>query len=90
MTIKRPAAFAIPGDATQKTGGYIYEYELLQALRRNGRQVHHIELGSGFPEPSPAETAAAIDAMSSLPPDMQLIIDGLVFGSVDTAGLARV
>ena len=90
MTIKRPAAFAIPGDATQKTGGYIYEYELLQALRRNGRQVHHIELGSGFPEPSPAETAAAIDAMASLPPDMPLIIDGLVFGSVETAGLARV
>ena len=69
---KRPAAFAIPGDATQKTGGYIYEYELLQALRRNGRAVEHIELGAGFPNPSADETAAAIAAMAALPPDMPL------------------
>lgn len=87
---RRPAAFAIPGDATQKTGGYIYEYELLQALRRNGREVRHLELASGFPDPTSAETAAAIETMASLPPDMPLIIDGLVFGSIDTAGLAKV
>ncbi|MGV3574916.1 MAG: glycosyltransferase family 4 protein [Devosia sp.] len=87
---KRAAAFAIPGDATQKTGGYIYEYELLQALRRNGRAVEHIELGAGFPNPSADETAAAISAMAALPPDMPLIIDGLVFGSIDTAGLRTV
>lgn len=90
MTTKRPAAFAIPGDATQKTGGYIYEYELLQGLRRNGRPVRHIELGSGFPDPSPAETEAAIDAMAALSAHTPLIIDGLVFGSIDTAGLATV
>lgn len=81
------AAFAIPGDATQKTGGYIYEYELLQALRRNGREMRHLELGAGFPNPSASETAEAIAAMAALPPDMPLIIDGLVFGSIDTAGL---
>ncbi|SFV28328.1 hypothetical protein SAMN05216456_0492 [Devosia crocina] len=90
MSTKRPAAFAIPGDATQKTGGYIYEYELLQALRRNGRPVEHIELGAGFPDPTPAETQAAIDAMAALSEDTPLIIDGLVFGSIDTAGLATV
>jgi len=90
QTPKRAAAFAIPGDATQKTGGYIYEYELLQALRRNGRAVKHIELGAGFPNPSADETAAAIAAMAALPPDMPLIIDGLVFGSIDTAGLRTI
>lgn len=90
MSIKRPAAFAIPGDATQKTGGYIYEWELLQALRRNGRPVEHIELGAGFPDPTSAETEAAIDAMAALSDDTPLIIDGLVFGSIDTAGLAMV
>ena len=86
----RPAAFAIPGDATQKTGGYIYEYELLQALRRNGREVQHLELGAGFPNPSAAETASAIAAMAALSPETPLIIDGLVFGSIDTAGLRTV
>jgi glycosyltransferase involved in cell wall biosynthesis len=86
----RPAAFAIPGDATQKTGGYIYEYELLQALRRNRRSVEHIELASGFPDPTDKETVAAIAAMSALSVEVPLIIDGLVFGSIDTAGLATV
>ncbi|KKB80915.1 glycosyl transferase family 1 [Devosia soli] len=89
-TTRRPAAFAIPGDATQKTGGYIYEWELLQGLRRNGRAVDHIELASGFPDPSPAETRTAIETMAALPADVPLIIDGLVFGSIDTAGLETV
>lgn len=89
-TTAKAAAFAIPGDATQKTGGYIYEYELLQALRRAGRTVQHIELSAGFPDPSEAETTASIAAMAELPEDMPLIIDGLVFGSIDTAGLASV
>lgn len=84
------AAFAIPGDATQKTGGYIYEYELLQALRRTGRDMLHLELGAGFPNPGDTETAEAIAAMAALPPDVPLIIDGLVFGSIDTAGLRTV
>lgn len=88
--MKRPAAFAIPGDATQKTGGYIYEYELLQALRRNGRDVQHLELGAGFPNPTAEETALAISVMAALPPETPLIIDGLVFGSIDTAGLRTV
>ncbi len=87
---QHPAAFAIPGDATQKTGGYIYEYELLQGLRRNGRQMQHLELGAGFPDPSATETAAAIAAMAALPPDVPLIIDGLVFGSIETSGLATI
>jgi glycosyltransferase involved in cell wall biosynthesis len=89
-TTPKPAAFAIPGDATQKTGGYIYEYELLQALRRQGRAVAHLELGSGFPAPSADETADAIAQMAALSADTPLIIDGLVFGSIDTAGLATV
>lgn len=88
---QRPAAaFAIPGDATQKTGGYIYEYALLQALQRNGWDMTHLELGAGFPNPSTEETAAAIATMASLPQDMPLIIDGLVFGSIETAGLRMV
>lgn len=90
MTINRPAAFAIPGDATQKTGGYIYEYELLHALRRRGRDVMHLKLGAGFPDPSAVETAEAVAAMAALPPHMPLIIDGLVFGSIDTEGLRTV
>jgi glycosyltransferase involved in cell wall biosynthesis len=83
----RPAAFAVPGDIEQKTGGYIYEHQLLLGLRREGRDVEHIVLPGTFPDPSPPEMAASIAAMVALPSDVPLIIDGLVYGSVDTAGL---
>lgn len=86
----KPAAFAIPGDMTQKTGGYIYEYELLMALRAQGRQVEHLQLPAGFPDPRPLDTEMALDAMTGVAADVPLIIDGLVFGSIDTMGLARV
>ena len=48
-SMPRDAAFAIPGDIDQKTGGYIYEKSLLLALRAAGRRVEHIELPAGFP-----------------------------------------
>jgi hypothetical protein len=85
----RAAAFAIPGDMRQKTGGYIYEYELLMALRAQGRAVEHVQLAAGFPDPSAAQTRHAIEVMCDIAPDVPLIIDGLVFGSIETAGLAK-
>lgn len=86
----RPAAFAIPGDMHQKTGGYIYEKSLLYALRHAGRAVAHIELPGSFPGPSQAEMAASVATLAALPPDQPLILDGLVYGAIDTAGLALV
>ena len=84
------ASFAIPGDIDQKTGGYIYEKSLLLALRAAGRQVAHIELPASFPDPTAADTARSIAQLAALPPDQPIIVDGLVYGSIDTAGLASV
>jgi glycosyltransferase involved in cell wall biosynthesis len=86
----RPAAFAIPGDIDQKTGGYIYEKSLLMALRETGRDVAHVELPGSFPDAPPADMARAVAQLSALPPDQPVILDGLVYGSIDTAGLATV
>jgi hypothetical protein len=86
----RPAAFAIPGDIDQKTGGFIYEKNLLHALRAQGRRVAHVVLPAGFPHPTAAETAAAAAALAALPPDEPLILDGLVYGGLPTAALASV
>ena len=85
-----PASFAIPGDIDQKTGGYIYEKSLLHALRAAGRQVTHVELPGSFPDPTPADMARTITQLSALPADQPVILDGLVCGSIDTAGLACV
>lgn len=85
-----PAAFALPGDIATLTGGYIYERRLLQGLRALGHDVQHLQLPASFPDPSPAEMAAAIEALVAIAPDRPLILDGLVFGAIDPAGLARV
>lgn len=86
----RPAAFAIPGDINTVTGGYIYERRLLEELRAQGRDVQHIQLGATFPEPTDAEMTHAVDALVALPRERALILDGLVYGSIDPEGLARV
>lgn len=88
MTLLRPATFAIPGDITALTGGYIYERRLLEGLRDQGRDVRHLELPAAFPDPSPAEMATAIRQLQAVPQNRVLILDGLVFGAIDTAALA--
>ncbi len=84
MTLQK-AAFAIPGDINTVTGGYIYERRLLEGLRAQGRDVEHIQLGASFPDPSKADMAAAATRLLALPPDRPLILDGLVYGSIDTS-----
>ena len=86
----RPAAFAIPGDIDQMTGGYIYEKSLLLALRAAGRPVAHVELPGSFPDAPPADMARTVAQLAALPPDQPVILDGLVYGAIDTAGLASV
>jgi hypothetical protein len=86
----RPAVFAIPGDIDQKTGGYIYEKTLLHTLRDQGRRVDHLQLPGSFPLPPPADMAAAVAQLAAVPADTPVILDGLVCGGIDTAGLATV
>ncbi|GAB5447095.1 glycosyltransferase family 4 protein [Gymnodinialimonas sp.] len=86
----RQAAFAIPGDINTVTGGYIYERRLLEELRTLGHDVAHIQLGPSFPDPSPQDMADAVAQLAALDPARALILDGLVYGSIATEGLARV
>lgn len=87
---RRPLAFAIPGDVTTLTGGYIYERRLLEGLRRLGHEVLHLELPASFPDPSPDAMAAAIRQLQAVDPARPLLLDGLVSGAIDTDGLAGV
>ncbi len=84
------AAFAIPGDITTLTGGYIYERRLLEGLRTLGHDVLHLQLAATFPDPSAADMADAVAQLVALPPERPLILDGLVYGAIETEGLARV
>ncbi|RYH07949.1 glycosyltransferase family 4 protein [Tropicimonas sp. IMCC6043] len=88
MTLRR-AAFAIPGDITTPTGGYIYERRLLEGLRAQGRDVAHVELGASFPDPTPADMADAIAKLAALEPDRAVILDGFISATLETRALAQ-
>lgn len=88
MTLRR-AAFAIPGDITTPTGGYIYERRLLEGLRAQGRDVLHLQLGASFPDPTPGDMADAVARLAALEPDRAVILDGFVSAMLDTGALAR-
>ncbi len=88
--MKTPAAFAIPGDIATLTGGYIYERRLLEGLRDIGHRMAHVALGDSFPDPTAADMADAARQLWALRPGEPLILDGLAFGSIDTAVLAQV
>jgi len=83
-------AFAVPGDLTTLTGGYIYDRRVMQELRDLGWQVDHIALPAEFPNPSAQEMDEALDQLRSLPSDCPVIIDGLAFGALDPAGVAGI
>lgn len=84
-----PAAFAIPGDITTPTGGYIYERRLLEELRAAGRDVAHLQIGPSFPDPTPADMADLIAQLMALEPERPVILDGFLSATIETSALAR-
>jgi len=85
----RPAAFAIPGDISQPTGGYYYERRLLEGLRLDGRDVRHLQIGASFPDPSKADMDDLVAQLSALEVNRPVILDGFLSATIDTTALAR-
>ncbi|MEL7164835.1 MAG: glycosyltransferase family 4 protein [Pseudomonadota bacterium] len=84
------AVFAIPGDKDRRTGGFIYEARVLDALNAMGCATQHLQLPAGFPDPTDTEMALCLRALSAVPAGTPIILDGLVFGAIDPEGLAQV
>lgn len=74
--------FAIPGDLATRTGGYAYDRHLIEALRRRGARVRHLELGSDYPAPSRETIARTSETFAALPDGTQILVDGLAFGAM--------
>ena len=72
--------FAIPGDITAPTGGYIYDRHIIEGLRALGWQVELLGLGEGFPFPTSETLRDAHATLSALPTGMPVVIDGLALG----------
>ena len=83
-------SFAIPGDLDSKTGGYLYDRNLIEALRAERHDVEVLSIGDSFPDPSPTDQDAALNALQSVAPDKPIVVDGLLYGALPTERLARV
>lgn len=84
------AVFAIPGDKDRRTGGFIYEATVLRALNEIGVKTKHLELPDSFPDPTKDDMEATLAALRQIPSNQPIILDGLVFGSIDPEGLSHV
>ncbi|MEP6017049.1 MAG: glycosyltransferase family 4 protein [Paracoccaceae bacterium] len=84
------AVFAIPGDKDRRTGGFIYEARVLDELNALGCTTMHMVLPDSFPVPTDADMRATLAMLRAVDPRQVIILDGLVFGALDPAGLATV
>lgn len=87
--IAQAAVFAIPGDPDTRTGGYIYEKQVLLELRRMGRPVRLLRLPGGFPDPSRWEVAVTGQTLTALDPEVPVILDGFLVGALPPPELSR-
>ncbi|EKF59472.1 Glycosyl transferase, group 1 [Agrobacterium albertimagni AOL15] len=81
--MNRSLVFAYPGDLSLKTGGYGYDRQVLDGLRKLGWQITLLPLGEGFPFPTADTRRGAETALSSIPDGTLVLIDGLAFGVLD-------
>ncbi|RUR53218.1 glycosyltransferase family 4 protein [Vreelandella populi] len=80
--MSEPLTLIIVGELTQRTGGYIYDARMVEALRQQGHTVEVVSLAGCFPaaDAEAAEQLAA--ALGALPEGAQVIIDGLAMGAL--------
>jgi glycosyltransferase involved in cell wall biosynthesis len=74
--------FAIPGNLSTLTGGYVYARRVMEALPGAGWFPQHVTLPSSFPHPSAHDLAITREILSQLPADAPVLIDGLAYGAL--------
>jgi glycosyltransferase involved in cell wall biosynthesis len=84
------ATFAIPGDIELPTGGYMYDRRVLALLPQMGVAVSHLQLPGSFPDPTVADLDATGRLLGEVPPGEVVIVDGLAYGAMPRAVIARV
>ena len=70
--------FFYPGNINQKTGGYIYENNILKFSKKNKYPINFIELSSNFPNPNIQDIENLHKITNNIKSDNILIFDGLV------------
>jgi glycosyltransferase involved in cell wall biosynthesis len=80
--VVKAVAFAVPGDLNTPTGGYTYDRRIVGELEALGWQVEVLDIGDGFPRPTPEVRTIAGAQLMGLPTGQPLVIDGLAYGTM--------
>jgi glycosyltransferase involved in cell wall biosynthesis len=72
-----PVYLVAPGPIETLTGGFIYDRNIANFLRRAGRLGELVCLEGDYPRPTPAALEADAERLAGLPQDGPLVIDGL-------------
>ena len=75
-------AFVAPGALTQLTGGYIYDKQIVDGLKRIGYRVATRMVSDRFPNPTAADLDNAARVLASIPNGSVTIVDGLAAGAM--------
>jgi len=70
--------FFYPGNINQKTGGYIYENNILKFSKKNKFPINFIELSANYPNPNIQDIKNLYKITNNIKSDNILIFDGLV------------
>jgi glycosyltransferase involved in cell wall biosynthesis len=79
--------FAVPGPIDQRTGGTLYDRQVIEALREDGWWVELLSWPSSFPFPNEDDRLEVAASLAALPDNALALIDGLALGVLP--GLAR-
>jgi glycosyltransferase involved in cell wall biosynthesis len=85
-----PAVFAIPGDISLPTGGYMYDRRVLALLPRFDVAACHLELPGSFPDPTQADLAETERILAGVAAGSVLVVDGLAYGALPVDLIERV
>jgi glycosyltransferase involved in cell wall biosynthesis len=84
----RELTFAVPGELTIPTGGYVYDRRIVQELAKLAWNVDVVNLGAHFPYPALEQRTAAIARLLAIPQGRPIVIDGLAYGVLADAAEA--
>lgn len=77
--------FAIPGDLSTPTGGYVYDRRVMELLPAHGVTPRVLALPGSFPFPAPADLATTRAALEGVAADEIILADGLAWGAFPPA-----
>lgn len=80
--MSRQLAFIVPGDPTQRTGGYLYDAHVVSELRLLGWKVEVHGLPGRFPSADARARDALRHTLQALPAGHTVVVDGLALGGL--------